>query len=99
MTETAKKKARVYLHRSPFFLLLLAIVAVVAVIVSRCRPVARLPTARLSDFCTAPVKGFAPDALPVCLFVMILGGFLGILAGASALDNSICRSWCKLKGQ
>ena len=53
--------------------------------------------ARLSDFCTAPIKGFA-DALPVCLFVMILGGFLGMMTETGALDNGIAVLVQKLKG-
>ena len=32
--------------------------------------------ATIANVATAPVYGFA-DALPVCLFVLILGGFLG----------------------
>ena len=51
----------------------------------------------MSDFCTAPVKGFA-DALPVCLFVMILGGFLGMMTETGALDNGIAVLVQKLKG-
>ena len=77
-------------------LALLAIVAVVTVIVSGTSGGA-VTAARLSDFCTAPVKGFA-DALPVCLFVMILGGFLGMMTETGALDNGIAVLVQKLKG-
>ena len=45
----------------------------------------------------APVRGFA-DALPVCLFVMILGGFLGMMTETGALDNGIAVLVKKLKG-
>lgn len=95
MTETAKK------HRgmpSSFTILLalLAIVAVITVIVSGTSGGA-VTAARLSDFCTAPIKGFA-DALPVCLFVMILGGFLGMMTETGALDNGIAVLVQKLKG-
>ena len=95
MTETAKKK-----HGMPssftILLALLAIVAVVTVIVSGTSG-GEVTAARLSDFCTAPVKGFA-DALPVCLFVMILGGFLGMMTETGALDNGIAVLVQKLKG-
>lgn len=95
MTETAKKK-----HGMPssftILLALLAIVAVVTVIVSGTSGGA-VTAARLSDFCTAPIKGFA-DALPVCLFVMILGGFLGMMTETGALDNGIAVLVQKLKG-
>lgn len=95
MTETAKKKRGM---PSSFTILLamLAIVAVVTVIVSGTSGGA-VTAARLSDFCTAPVKGFA-DALPVCLFVMILGGFLGMMTETGALDNGIAVLVQKLKG-
>lgn len=95
MTETAKKKRRM---PSSFTILLalLAIVAVITVIVSGTSGGA-VTAARLSDFCTAPIKGFA-DALPVCLFVMILGGFLGMMTETGALDNGIAVLVQKLKG-
>ena len=77
-------------------LALLAIVAVITVIVSGTSGGA-VTAARLSDFCTAPILGFA-DALPVCLFVMILGGFLGMMTETGALDNGIAVLVQKLKG-
>ena len=95
MIETAKKK-RGMPSSFTILLALLAIVAVVTVIVSGTSGGA-VTAARLSDFCTAPVKGFA-DALPVCLFVMILGGFLGMMTETGALDNGIAVLVQKLKG-
>lgn len=95
MTETAKKK-RGMPSSFTILLALLAIVAVVTVIVSG-TSCGEVTAARLSDFCTAPVKGFA-DALPVCLFVMILGGFLGMMTETGALDNGIAVLVQKLKG-
>ena len=95
MTETAKKN-RGMPSSFTILLALLAIVAVVTVIVSGTSGGA-VTAARLSDFCTAPIKGFA-DALPVCLFVMILGGFLGMMTETGALDNGIAVLVQKLKG-
>ena len=95
MTETAKKK-RGMPSSFTILLALLAIVAVVTVIISGTSGGA-VTAARLSDFCTAPIKGFA-DALPVCLFVMILGGFLGMMTETGALDNGIAVLVQKLKG-
>ncbi|MEQ3087916.1 YfcC family protein [Collinsella sp. CLA-JM-H32] len=95
MTETAKKK-RGMPSSFTILLALLAIVAVITVIVSGTSGGA-VAAARLSDFCTAPIKGFA-DALPVCLFVMILGGFLGMMTETGALDNGIAVLVQKLKG-
>lgn len=95
MTETAKKK-RGMPSSFTILLALLAIVAVITVIVSGTSGGA-VTAARLSDFCTAPIKGFA-DALPVCLFVMILGGFLGMMTETGALDNGIAVLVQKLMG-
>lgn len=95
MTETAKKK-RGMPSSFTILLALLAIVAVITVIVSGTSGGA-VTAARLSDFCTAPIKGFA-DALPVCLFVMILGGFLGMMTETGALDNGIAVLVQQLKG-
>lgn len=95
MTETAKKK-RGMPSSFTILLALLAIVAVITVIVSGTSGGA-VTAARLSDFCTAPIKGFA-DALPVCLFVMILGGFLGMMTETGALDNGIAVLVQKLRG-
>lgn len=95
MTETAKKK-RGMPSSFTILLALLAIVAVITVIVSGTSGGA-VTAARLSDFCTAPILGFA-DALPVCLFVMILGGFLGMMTETGALDNGIAVLVQKLRG-
>lgn len=95
MTETAKKK-RGMPSSFTILLALLALVAVITVIVSGASGGA-VTAARLSDFCTAPILGFA-DALPVCLFVMILGGFLGMMTETGALDNGIAVLVQKLKG-
>lgn len=95
MTGTAKKK-RGMPSSFTILLALLAIVAVITVIVSGTSGGA-VTAARLSDFCTAPILGFA-DALPVCLFVMILGGFLGMMTETGALDNGIAVLVQKLKG-
>lgn len=95
MAETTKKK-RGMLSSFTILLLLLAIVAIITVIVGSMAPDQVTP-ANASDFFTAPVKGFA-DALPVCLFVMILGGFLGMMTETGALDNGIAALVQKLKG-
>ncbi len=46
----------------------------------------------------APAKGFA-DAVPVCFFVMMLGGFLGVVTKTGALDAGISTLVHKLKGR
>ncbi|MDO4436921.1 MAG: YfcC family protein [Coriobacteriaceae bacterium] len=96
MTETAKKK-RGMPSSFTILLALLLIVAVITAVVSGISGGA-VTAAKPSDFFTAPVKGFA-DALPVCLFVMILGGFLGMMTETGALDNGIAVLVKKLKGR
>lgn len=94
MTETAKKK-RGMPSSFTILLLLLAIVAIITVIVSGMTP--DVTAARLDDFFMAPVRGFQ-DAISVCLFVLILGGFLGMMTETGALDNGIAVLVKKLKG-
>jgi uncharacterized ion transporter superfamily protein YfcC len=53
--------------------------------------------AKLSDILMAPVNGFM-DAGEVCIFVLILGGFLGIVKKSGALENGIAVLVKKLKG-
>ena len=94
LTETAKKK-RSMPSSFTILLILLAVVALITVAVAGITP--DVTAARLDDFFMAPVRGFA-DALPVCLFVMILGGFLGMMTETGALDNGIAVLVKKLKG-
>lgn len=95
MTDSAKKK-RGMLSSFTILLILLALVAIVTVIVSGMAP-DEVTAATLPDFFMAPVRGFS-DALPVCLFVLILGGFLGMMTETGALDNGIAVLVKKLKG-
>lgn len=53
--------------------------------------------ATLSGILTAPILGFQ-DAIGVCLFVLILGGFLGIITETGALDAGIAALVRKLHG-
>ncbi len=94
MNETAKQK-RAITSSFTILLLLLAIVAIITVIVAGMSP--DVTAATLPDFFTAPVKGFQ-DAIGVCLFVLILGGFLGMMTETGALDNGIAVLVKKLKG-
>lgn len=54
--------------------------------------------AKLSDILMAPILGFA-DAIDVCIFVIVLGGFLRIVAKTEALENGIKALVQKLKGK
>ena len=95
MAENEKKK-----HGMPSsFTILLILLAIVALITAFVAPMSggEVAAARLSDFFMAPVLGFG-DALPVCLFVLILGGFLGIMTETGALDTGIAALVQHLKG-
>ena len=53
--------------------------------------------ARLSDILLSPILGFA-DAVDVSIFILVLGGFLGILTKTGALETGIKVLVKKLKG-
>ena len=53
--------------------------------------------AKLSDFLLSPILGFA-DAVDVCIFILILGGFLAIVTKTGALETGIKVLVKKLKG-
>lgn len=53
--------------------------------------------ATLADILMSPVKGFA-DAIDVCIFVFILGGFLNIVTKTGALETGVKVLVQKLKG-
>ena len=80
------KKKRGMLTSFSIIFILLAIVCVITVIVSGITT--EVTGVSLSDFLMAPAQGFA-DAIDVCLFVMVLGGFLGIMNKTNALSDGI----------
>ena len=92
---TQPKKKRKMLTSFSIIFILLAIVAVITVILSGSTP--DVTGATLGDFLMAPAKGFA-DAIDVCLFVMVLGGFLGIVNKTDALSTGIAVLVHKMNG-
>ncbi|WP_282191851.1 YfcC family protein [Adlercreutzia caecimuris] len=94
MAETKKKRAS--LSSFTILLIILVVLAIVTVIMGA-MGVEGVEGATLSGVLTAPVFGFQ-DAIGVCLFVMILGGFLGIITETGALDAGIAALVHKLKG-
>ena len=90
------KKKRAPLSSFTILLIILVVLAIVTVIMSA-SGVEGVQGATLSQVLTAPVFGFQ-DAIGVCLFVMILGGFLGIVTETGALDAGIAALVHKLKG-
>ena len=53
--------------------------------------------AKLSDILLSPILGFE-NAVDVCIFILILGGFLAIVARSQALETGIQVLVKKLKG-
>lgn len=98
MAKTSKEKSKKSRSISSFtiLLILLVVLAFVTWIAGFVWP-ENVTGATLYDVTTAPVFGFT-DALPVCLFVLILGGFLGIITETGALDAGISALVKKLKG-
>ena len=90
------KKKRGMLTSFSIIFILLAIVCVITVIVSGITT--EVTGASLSDFLMAPAQGFA-DAIDVCLFVMVLGGFLGIMNKTNALSDGIAVLVQKMGGK
>lgn len=81
MTEKAKEKSKKKRSISSFtILLIILIVLALVTVVMSLAGVEGVQGATVANVATAPVKGFT-DALPVCLFVLILGGFLGYRHG------------------
>ncbi|MEG0504572.1 MAG: YfcC family protein, partial [Raoultibacter sp.] len=98
MTEKEKAKSRKKRSISSFtILLIILIVLAIVTVVMSLMGVQGIEGATIANVATAPVKGFT-DALPVCLFVLILGGFLGIVTETGALDAGIAALVKKLKG-
>ena len=83
-----KKKAKKMLSSFTILFIILLVVALASVIVSMVAPDSGVVAANPSSFTMAPVRGFA-DALDVCVFVMVLGGFLAIMTKTGALDTGI----------
>lgn len=77
------------------FTILLAIIAVVAIITNF---IPGLTPATFADFFMSPVNGFQ-NALDVSLFVLVIGGFLGVVNETGALNNGIGAVVKKLNGK
>lgn len=94
----SEKKQKKSLTSFTILFIIIAIVAIATQIVANVAPESGVVGAHLYDFFAAPVKGFG-DALDVCVFVLILGGFLGTVTKTGALDNGIAVLVKKLHGR
>ena len=104
MTET-KKKNKVMLSAFSIILILIFALGILSYIL----PVAEFSgdtivngsgvvRAKLSDILMSPILGFE-NAIDVCIFVIILGGFLAVVTKTGALETGIKVLVQKLKGR
>lgn len=99
MAKEGKANERKSRSLSAFSILLIILVALAIItMVMAASGVDGVEGATIADVTTAPILGFA-DALPVCLFVLVLGGFLGIVAETGALDAGIGALVKKMHGK
>ena len=95
--ETKKKKKGEGLSAFSILAIILVALGIITMIMAACN-VQGVEGATIADITTAPILGFA-DALPVCLFVLVLGGFLGVVGETGALDDGIGALVHKMNGK
>lgn len=93
----AKKKKQNRFKMPSAFTVLLLIIVVLAIVTNLIRSDA-VTGATLPLVVMSPVLGFV-DALDVALFVMIIGGFLGVINKTEALQAGIAKVVEKFKGK
>ena len=105
MTETKKSKNKVMLSAFSIILILIFALGILSYIL----PIAQfngdtivngsgVVRAKISDILMSPILGFE-NAIDVCIFVIILGGFLAIVTKTGALETGIKVLVQKLKGR
>lgn len=77
------------------YTVLLIITAVIAIVTNF---IPGVKGAKLSDFVMAPINGLK-DAIDIAIFVLLIGGFLGVTTKTGALDAGIGSVVSKLKGK
>ena len=87
-----KKKAFKLPTAYTVLLIITAVIAIVKHFIAGVRP------AGLSDFVMAPINGLN-DSIDIAIFVLLIGGFLGITTKTGALDAGIGSVVSKLKGK
>lgn len=85
MAEATKKK-REMLSSYTILIIILIAVALISLAMSGAFP--DITAATLPDIVMAPYEGFV-DAIDVCIFVMVLGGFLAMVDASGALNAGI----------
>ena len=87
-----KKKAFKLPTAYTVLLIITAVIAIATHFIAGVRP------AGLSDFVMAPINGLN-DSIDIAIFVLLIGGFLGITTKTGALDAGIGSVVSKLKGK
>lgn len=87
-----KKKAFKLPTAYTVLLIITAVIAIVTHFIAGVRP------AGLSDFVMAPINGLN-DSIDIAIFILLIGGFLGITTKTGALDAGIGSVVSKLKGK
>ena len=92
--ENKQKKKKAFKLPTAYTVLLIitAVIAIVTHFIAGVRP------AGLSDFVMAPINGLN-DSIDIAIFVLLIGGFLGITTKTGALDAGIGSVVSKLKGK
>lgn len=91
------KKKRASLSALTILVCILVVLALITVVMAAAG-VEGITAATLSGVVTAPVRGWA-DALSVNCFIMILGGFLGVVTATGSLTVGVDTLVRKLKGK
>lgn len=91
-----KKKKKGFRFKMPSAFTVLLIIIVVLALVTYLIP--SVKNASLPLVLMSPVKGFA-DALDVCIFVIVIGGFLGVVTKTRALEAGVAKIVEKMKGK
>lgn len=101
----AKKKGRFSLTSFSIILILIFILGIISHLLPNAEFVGEeivngsgVVGASLSDILLSPILGFE-NAVDVCIFVMVLGGFLAIITHTGALETGIKVLMKKLKGK
>ena len=93
MSTNEKKKKSFKLPTA--YTVLLAITAIIAIVTNF---IPGVTGAKLSDFVMAPINGLLA-AIDIAIFVLLIGGFLGVTTKTGALDAGIGAVVKKLKGK
>ncbi|MCI9129443.1 MAG: YfcC family protein [Eggerthellaceae bacterium] len=95
-TTAKKNKKKRSISAFAILLIMLVVLAIITMIMGA-TGVEGITAASIADIVNAPVSGFI-DAIDICIFVLILGGFLAIITETGALDAGIAALVHKLKG-